>query len=56
LNRSSVVFATILIIYFVFLIQLSNYLANVQMNDTIKALIMLFFLIGGMAIVGFAGK
>jgi hypothetical protein len=45
-----------MIIYFVFLIQLANYLSTIQMNDTIKALMMLFFLIGGMAIVGFAGK
>jgi hypothetical protein len=45
-----------MIIYFVFLIQLANYLSAVQMNETVKALIMLMFLIGGMAIVGFAGK
>jgi hypothetical protein len=45
-----------MIIYFVFLIQLANYLSSVQMNETIKVLIMLMFLTVGMAIVGFAGK
>jgi hypothetical protein len=45
-----------MIIYFVFLIQLANYLSAIQMDEIIKALILLFFLIGGMAIVGFAGK
>jgi hypothetical protein len=45
-----------MIIYLVFLIQLSNYLASIQMTDTIKALILLFFLIGGIAILGYAGK
>jgi hypothetical protein len=45
-----------LVIYFVFLIQLANYLSVVQMDETIKALILLLFLIGGMAIIGYAGK
>jgi hypothetical protein len=45
-----------MIIYFVFLIQLANYLSAIQMDEIIKALILLFFLIGGMAIVGYAGR
>jgi hypothetical protein len=45
-----------MIIYFVFLIQLANYLASIQMTDTIKVLILIFFLISGIAIIGYAGK
>jgi len=56
LNRSSIVFATIMIIYLVFLMQLANYLSTIQMNEIIKTLILLFFLIGGIAIIGYAGK
>jgi len=56
LNRSSIVFVTIMIIYFIFLIQLSNYLSSIQMSDIIKVLILLFFLILGMGILGYAGK
>jgi len=56
LNRSSIVFVTIMIIYFIFLIQLTNYLSSIQMSDTIKALILLFFLISGIAILGYVGK
>jgi len=56
LNRSSIVFVTIMIIYFIFLIQLANYLSSIQMSATIKTLILLFFLISGIAILGYAGK
>jgi hypothetical protein len=45
-----------MIIYLVFLIQLANYLSAIEMDETIKTLILLFFLIGGIAIIGYAGK
>jgi hypothetical protein len=45
-----------MIIYLVFLIELANYLAVIQMSDIIKVLILIFFLIGGIAILGYAGK
>jgi len=45
-----------MIIYLVFLIQLANYLSAIEMDEIIKTLILLFFLIGGIAIIGYAGK
>jgi len=54
--RSSIVFATIMIIYIVFLIQLSNYLLSIEMNEILKALIIILYLFVGVAILGFAGK
>jgi hypothetical protein len=36
--------------------QLANYLSTIEMDGIIKTLILLFFLIGGVAIIGYAGK
>jgi hypothetical protein len=45
-----------MIIYLVFLIQLVNYLSVVEIDGIIKALILIIFLIVGMAILGYAGE
>jgi hypothetical protein len=45
-----------MIIYFVFLIQLASYLSAIQMDEIIKALILILFLIIGMAILGYVGR
>jgi hypothetical protein len=36
--------------------QLASYLSTIQMDEIIKTLILLFFLIGGIAIIGYVGR
>jgi len=54
LRRSSIVFVTVFILYFVFLIQLSTLLNQVEINEVIKALIVIFFLFVGLGLLAYS--
>jgi len=54
--RSSIVFATIMIIYIIFLIQLSSYLLSVEMSEILKMFVLILYLFVGVVLLGYAGK